>query len=89
MSVSVWWWWCLQSGARWMEAQDASSAARALCAAVDDFHAVARAPHRDTHIAQEALRSCFAAAGNVHRLTEPEGATASPHDADLPLPGTV
>lgn len=39
-----------------------------MCAGVDEFHEVGRAPHRDTHLAQEALRSCFAAFGNVHHV---------------------
>lgn len=51
-----------------MEAQDVEGATRALCGAIDQFHGVARGPHRDTHLAQEALRSCFAAAGNVHAV---------------------
>lgn len=57
-----------------MEEQDAASAIQAICAAVDQFHEVARGPHRETHLAQEALRSCFAAAGNVHVARQPTAA---------------
>lgn len=61
-----------QEGARLMEEERTEEAITVMCEAIDLFHEVARAPHRDTHLAQEALRSCFATAGNVHRAREPE-----------------
>lgn len=51
-----------------MEEERAAEAIGAICAGIDDFQETGRAPHRDTHLAQEALRSCFAAFGNVHRV---------------------
>ncbi|CAG9789007.1 unnamed protein product [Diatraea saccharalis] len=55
-----------QEGAKLMEAENTEDAIRIMCDAIDMYHEVAWAPHRDTHLAQEALRSCFASSGNVH-----------------------
>lgn len=51
-----------------MEEERAEEATAVICAGIDEFHETGSAPHRDTHLAQEALRSCFAAFGNVHRV---------------------
>lgn len=51
-----------------MDEERAEEAIAAMCQGIDEFHEAGRAPHRDTHLAQEALRSCFAAFGNVHRV---------------------
>ncbi|CAH0703095.1 unnamed protein product [Spodoptera exigua] len=61
-----------QEGARLMDEERTDEAITVMCEAIDLFHEVARAPHRDTHLAQEALRSCFATAGNMHQVREPE-----------------
>ncbi|XP_063838050.1 SET and MYND domain-containing protein 4 [Ostrinia nubilalis] len=55
-----------QEGAKLMDAERIEDAITTLCEAVDQYHEIAHPPHRDTHIAQEALRSCFASYGNVH-----------------------
>ncbi|CAH0716358.1 unnamed protein product, partial [Brenthis ino] len=55
-----------QEGATFMEEENAEEAIKTLSEAVDRFHSVARPPHKDTHIAQESLRSCFAARSNVY-----------------------
>ncbi|KAL0902216.1 hypothetical protein ABMA27_000140 [Loxostege sticticalis] len=55
-----------QEGARLMDAERIDDAITAMCDAIDLYHEIARPPHRETHIAQEALRSCFSASGNVH-----------------------
>ncbi|XP_063891041.1 SET and MYND domain-containing protein 4 [Helicoverpa armigera] len=68
-----------QEGAKLMDEERTEDAITAMCEAIDTFHEVARPPHRDTHLAQEALRSCFAAAGNVHRV---RGDQLPPPDAD-------
>lgn len=52
-----------------MDEERPDEAIGAMCAGIDVFHEVGSAPHRDTHLAQEALRSCFAAFGNVHRVS--------------------
>lgn len=49
-----------------MDAERIDDAITAMCDAIDLYHEIARPPHRETHIAQEALRSCFSASGNVH-----------------------
>lgn len=49
-----------------MDEERTQEAITAMCEAIDLYHEIARPPHHDTHLAQEALRSCFAAAGNVH-----------------------
>lgn len=49
-----------------MDAERIGDAITTLCDAVDLYHEIACTPHRDTHLAQEALRSCFSASGNVH-----------------------
>lgn len=51
-----------------MDEERAEEAIATMCAGIEEFHEVGCAPHRDTHLAQEALRSCFAAFGNVHRV---------------------
>lgn len=48
-----------------MEREYPSDAIAVMSTAIDTFHEVARGPHRETHLAQEALRSCYAAFGNV------------------------
>ncbi|CAH2035098.1 unnamed protein product, partial [Iphiclides podalirius] len=60
-----------EEGARLMEAERPMEAIDVLCEAVDMYHEVARMPHRETHIAQESLRSCFATFGNVHIVKTP------------------
>ncbi|XP_013162421.1 PREDICTED: SET and MYND domain-containing protein 4-like [Papilio xuthus] len=57
-----------EKGASLMEEERAEEAAAALCAAVDAYHNVGRLPHRETFLAQESLRACFATAGNTHRV---------------------
>ncbi|XP_072930966.1 SET and MYND domain-containing protein 4 [Epargyreus clarus] len=57
-----------QDGAQMMEEERAMDATKVLCEAIDTFHEVAHPPQRDTHIAQESLRSCYAAFGNVHTV---------------------
>lgn len=56
----------LQDGAKLMDEERPLEAIEVICEAVDMYHAVAGMPHRETHIAQESLRSCFATLGNVH-----------------------
>ncbi|XP_049884913.1 SET and MYND domain-containing protein 4 [Pectinophora gossypiella] len=60
-----------QEGARLMEEERGEEATRVLCAALDRALGCAGAapPLRAAHVAQEALRSCFAADGNVHTVT--------------------
>lgn len=55
-----------QDGAKFMDEERPDEAISTLSEAVDRFHAVARPPHKETHIAQESLRSCFAAGSNVY-----------------------
>ncbi|XP_014364756.2 SET and MYND domain-containing protein DDB_G0284059 [Papilio machaon] len=57
-----------EEGARLMDEERAEEAAAALCAAVDAYHRVGRLPHRETFLAQESLRACFATAGNTHQV---------------------
>ncbi|KAG6446964.1 SET and MYND domain-containing protein 4 [Manduca sexta] len=66
-----------QKGAQLMDQERPSEAISVMCDAIDTFHLVARPPHRDTHLAQEALRSCFAAFGNIHVI-----ATETPEKTD-------
>lgn len=49
-----------------MDAENIEEAITTMCDAIDLYHEIACTPHRDTHLAQEALRSCFSASGNVH-----------------------
>lgn len=49
-----------------MDEERPDEAISTLSEAVDRFHAVARPPHKETHIAQESLRSCYAAGSNVY-----------------------
>lgn len=51
-----------------MEAEKREEAISTLSGAINLFYEVARPPHRETHLAQEALRSCFASAGNNHKV---------------------
>lgn len=56
-----------------MDGERIEEAITTMCEAIDLYHEIARPPHRDTHLAQEALRSCFASFGNVHMVRgEPE-----------------
>ncbi|KAL4717714.1 hypothetical protein ACJJTC_000863 [Scirpophaga incertulas] len=55
-----------QEGAKQMDQQCTEDAIQTLCEAIDLYHRIAHAPHKDTHVAQEALRSCYAASGNSH-----------------------
>lgn len=56
-----------------MEAEQLKEAISTLSDAIDLFHEIARPPHRETHLAQEALRSCFATSGNIHKVVaEPD-----------------
>lgn len=50
-----------------MQDQQGEEAIALFCSALDKFHRIASGPHKDTHIAQEALRSCIACAANVFR----------------------
>ncbi|CAG4984739.1 unnamed protein product [Parnassius apollo] len=59
-----------QEGANLMDEQRPLEAIDVLNEAVDLYHEVACMPHRETHIAQESLRSCFATMGNVHVIKE-------------------
>ncbi|CAG4941880.1 unnamed protein product [Colias eurytheme] len=54
-----------QEGAKLMEEEKAQEAISKLCKGVNLFHEIAKPPHKDTHLAQESLRSCFATSGNV------------------------
>ncbi|CAH4038989.1 unnamed protein product [Pieris brassicae] len=58
-----------QEGAKLMD-QENLDAVSSLCKGVNLFHEVATPPHRDTHLAQESLRVCFAASGNIYKLPE-------------------
>ncbi|GBP96234.1 hypothetical protein EVAR_69616_1 [Eumeta japonica] len=53
-------------GAKFMEEGKQFEAITCICNGVDNFSKCGALPHCETHIAQEALRSCFAASGNVH-----------------------
>ncbi|KAM3956896.1 SET and MYND domain containing, class 4, member 2 [Aphomia sociella] len=55
-----------QEGAKLMEAEQPEDAIAVMCEAIDTYHEIARPPHKDTHLAQESLRTCFAIHGNVH-----------------------
>ncbi|XP_069365158.1 SET and MYND domain-containing protein 4 isoform X1 [Maniola hyperantus] len=55
-----------QEGAKQMDIELPKEAIQTLSDAVDSFHKIARPPHRETHIAQESLRSCYATEGNVY-----------------------
>ncbi|GBP95743.1 SET and MYND domain-containing protein 4 [Eumeta japonica] len=60
---------CVQKyelGAKFMEEGKQFEAITCICNGVDNFSKCGALPHCKTHIAQEALRSCFAASGNVH-----------------------
>ncbi|KAJ2954157.1 hypothetical protein O0L34_g2385 [Tuta absoluta] len=57
-----------QDGAKLMDKEMCEEATAAMCSGVDLFDTVGAPPHRDTHLAQEALRSCFAIGGNVHKV---------------------
>ncbi|XP_026741665.1 SET and MYND domain-containing protein 4 [Trichoplusia ni] len=59
-----------QEGAKLMDDERPEEAITTMCSAIDIFHEVARPPHRDTHLAQEALRSCYAVSGNIHTAKE-------------------
>lgn len=59
-----------QEGAKLMDDERPEEAITTMCSAIDIFHEVARPPHRDTHLAQEALRSCYAVSGNIHTVKE-------------------
>ncbi|XP_060809650.1 SET and MYND domain-containing protein 4 [Amyelois transitella] len=65
-----------QEGARLMDEGRTEEATESMCNGIDLFHEVARPPHRDTHLAQESLRACFATAGNVHIVKNTDDATA-------------
>lgn len=62
-----------------MEQCRADEASELLIPAIDSFHEVARPPHKETHVAQEALRSCFAVKGNVHRMKDTPGTVEQVH----------
>ncbi|XP_023941047.2 SET and MYND domain-containing protein 4 [Bicyclus anynana] len=55
-----------KDGAKAMEHEHPQEAIQILSNAVDSFYKMAQPPHRETHIAQESLRSCFATEGNVY-----------------------
>ncbi|XP_026758379.1 SET and MYND domain-containing protein 4 [Galleria mellonella] len=55
-----------KEGATLMESERLDDAIAVLCDAIDTYHDIARPPHKDTHLAQESLRACFAMKGNVH-----------------------
>ncbi|XP_050684054.1 SET and MYND domain-containing protein 4 [Leptidea sinapis] len=57
-----------QEGAKLMEKECILEATSTLCAAVDSLHEIGRPPHRETHLAQESLRTLFAAMGNTYRV---------------------
>ncbi|CAK1555037.1 unnamed protein product [Leptosia nina] len=59
-----------QEGTRFMEEEKIEDAITSFCKGVQIFHEVAAPPDRDTHLAQESLRTCFAAFGNVHSISE-------------------
>lgn len=50
--------------------QECLDSVSSLCKGVDLFYEVATPPHRETHLAQESLRVCFAAAGNIYKVPE-------------------
>ncbi|KAJ8738071.1 hypothetical protein PYW08_000666 [Mythimna loreyi] len=72
-----------QEGAKLMDEERTEEAITTMCEAIDLYHEIARTPHRDTHLAQEALRSCFAASGNVHvaRGNPEPDADSKPNDS--------
>ncbi|KAG7313155.1 hypothetical protein JYU34_000246 [Plutella xylostella] len=51
---------------------NAQEAISSLSSAIDAFHGIASPPHRETQVAQETLRNCFASLGNVHYVPTPE-----------------
>lgn len=53
-----------------MDEERPEAAITALCAAVDMYHQVGWLPHRETFLAQESLRACFATAGNTHLVVQ-------------------
>ncbi|KAJ0183945.1 hypothetical protein K1T71_000368 [Dendrolimus kikuchii] len=55
-----------QEGAKLMDEEKPEDAIAVMAKAIDLYHEVARGPHLETHLAQEALRSCYAINGNVH-----------------------
>lgn len=58
----------LQEGARFMDEENAAEAIDLMTSSIDDFHEVARCPHKETHLAQESLRTCFACSGNIRNV---------------------
>ncbi|XP_032526792.2 SET and MYND domain-containing protein 4 isoform X2 [Danaus plexippus] len=59
-----------EAGAKLMEQQRPQDAIEIFSKAIDCFYDFAMPPHRETHIAQESLRSCYATFGNTHILKE-------------------
>ncbi|XP_041987605.1 SET and MYND domain-containing protein 4 [Aricia agestis] len=59
-----------QECAKLIEQDRVEEAVSKLAEVLDTFHEHARPPHRETHIAQESLRNCYAAAGNVYTWKE-------------------
>lgn len=59
-----------KAGAKLMEQQRPQDAIEIFSKAIDCFYDFAMPPHRETHIAQESLRSCYATFGNTHILKE-------------------
>lgn len=53
-------------GAGLIEADKIMEAKERLTLGINMFHKIAAAPHRDTHIAQESLRTCLADNGNTY-----------------------
>ncbi|KAG5667579.1 hypothetical protein PVAND_015556 [Polypedilum vanderplanki] len=54
-----------KKGAEAMDIENIEAAINAFITGIEMFHKVAVPPHKDLHIAQESLRACIAASGNV------------------------
>lgn len=59
-----------QEGAKLMDEEKSLDAIIAMSESIDMFYEIARPPHRETHLAQEALRSCYASNGNIHVIRQ-------------------
>ncbi|XP_059055268.1 SET and MYND domain-containing protein 4 [Achroia grisella] len=57
-----------KEGTKLMNAERLDDALTVMCDAINTYHEVARAPHKETQLAQESLRTCFAFYGNVHKV---------------------
>lgn len=54
-----------RNGAELMDKDNYKEAATAFLNGINLFYTVAVPPHRDTHIAQESLRTCLSAFGQI------------------------